>query len=100
MSSHKKIDSSKLNPSELSNLWREETEKYVSAINLYIQRGDELGWEDFKESQPKDTREPLVEAVLNAVRKANKDPMAIGTSTHQETRRWVFWKHEKRPLIW
>jgi hypothetical protein len=28
------------------------------------------------------------------------DPYAIGTSTHRERRRWVFWKDETRPLAW
>lgn len=28
------------------------------------------------------------------------DPFTIGTSTHQERRRWLFWKNEKRPLAW
>jgi hypothetical protein len=28
------------------------------------------------------------------------DPYRIGTSTHRERRRWLFWKKEKRPLAW
>ncbi|MEO0461423.1 MAG: hypothetical protein AAF219_11315 [Myxococcota bacterium] len=28
------------------------------------------------------------------------DPFVIGTSTHKEKRRWVFWRGEKEPLIW
>ena len=28
------------------------------------------------------------------------DPYTIGTSTHREIRRWLFWKKEKRPLAW
>ena len=28
------------------------------------------------------------------------DPFAIGTSTHRERRRWLFWKKEPRPLVW
>ncbi len=28
------------------------------------------------------------------------DPFAIGTSTHKERRRWLFWKNEPQPLIW
>ncbi len=28
------------------------------------------------------------------------DPFAIGTATHRERRRWVFWRNEKRPLLW
>jgi hypothetical protein len=27
-------------------------------------------------------------------------PHQIGNSKHMETRRWVFWKNEERPLIW
>ncbi|MEM9943774.1 MAG: hypothetical protein AAF939_19585, partial [Planctomycetota bacterium] len=27
-------------------------------------------------------------------------PHQIGTSQHMETRRWIFWKNEKTPLIW
>lgn len=29
-----------------------------------------------------------------------KDPDTIGTATHQEIRRWLFWKKEKKPLAW
>jgi len=28
------------------------------------------------------------------------DPYTIGTSTHRERRRWLFWKNEKKPLAW
>jgi hypothetical protein len=28
------------------------------------------------------------------------DPYRIGTSTHRERRRWLFWKNEKKPLAW
>jgi hypothetical protein len=28
------------------------------------------------------------------------DPYSIGTSTHRERRRWLFWKNEKKPLAW
>jgi hypothetical protein len=28
------------------------------------------------------------------------DPFVIGTSQHQERRRWLFWKGEKKPLAW
>jgi hypothetical protein len=28
------------------------------------------------------------------------DPFTIGTSTHRERRRWLFWKNEKNPLVW
>jgi hypothetical protein len=28
------------------------------------------------------------------------DPFAIGTATHQEVCRWLFWKEEERPLVW
>jgi hypothetical protein len=29
-----------------------------------------------------------------------RDPHTIGTATHREVRRWLFWKKEPRPLIW
>ena len=28
------------------------------------------------------------------------DPFVIGTATHRERRRWLFWKNEPKPLIW
>jgi len=28
------------------------------------------------------------------------DPYTIGTATHQEIRRWLFWKKEEKPLAW
>lgn len=28
------------------------------------------------------------------------DPFVIGTATHRERRRWLFWKSEPKPLIW
>lgn len=28
------------------------------------------------------------------------DPFVIGTATHHERRRWIFWKQEPAPLIW
>jgi len=28
------------------------------------------------------------------------DPFTIGTGTHRERRRWLFWRTEPRPLIW
>jgi hypothetical protein len=28
------------------------------------------------------------------------DPYTIGTSTHRERRRWLFWKEENKPLAW
>ena len=28
------------------------------------------------------------------------DPFVIGTATHRERRRWLFWKKEPKPLIW
>jgi hypothetical protein len=28
------------------------------------------------------------------------DPFVIGTATHRERRRWLFWKKELKPLIW
>jgi WD40 repeat protein len=29
-----------------------------------------------------------------------RDPFAIGTATHRERRRWLFWKNEPKPLVW
>ncbi|PQO37316.1 WD40 repeat domain-containing protein [Bremerella cremea] len=31
---------------------------------------------------------------------ASPDPMVIGNSKHHESRRWLFWKQEEKPLIW
>lgn len=31
---------------------------------------------------------------------ADADPFVIGTATHRERRRWLFWKKEPKPLIW
>jgi hypothetical protein len=28
------------------------------------------------------------------------DPFRLGTATHRERRRWLFWKKEKKPLVW
>jgi hypothetical protein len=28
------------------------------------------------------------------------DPFQIGTATHRERRRWLFWKEQPRPLVW
>lgn len=28
------------------------------------------------------------------------DPFTVGTSTHRERRRWLFWKKEPKPLVW
>ena len=29
-----------------------------------------------------------------------RDPFTIGTATHRERRRWIFWKNEPKPLVW
>ena len=58
---------------ELSEQWREASESYVSALNAFVERGQREGWENVKdEDEPKDTRQPLASAVLNAIRKANE----------------------------
>lgn len=28
------------------------------------------------------------------------NPFTIGDATHEETRRWLFWRKEKKPLVW
>ena len=57
----------------LSRQWREESERYASAINAYVKRGMETNWEGMQESdEPKDTRQPLASQVLEAVRAANE----------------------------
>src|SRR5687767_3021621 len=58
---------------ELSNRWRKESERYVSAVNAYVARGQKEGWDKISaEEEPKETRQPLAHAVLDAVRRANK----------------------------
>jgi hypothetical protein len=62
---------------ELSRRWRRESEQYVRAINAFVDRGTTLGWDKVDSSQqPKDTREPMAEAVLAAVRRANAEGRA------------------------
>src|SRR4051812_30272166 len=58
---------------ELSRRWREESERYVSAINEFVRRGFREGWQNIEErDEPKDTRQPMARAVLDAIRRANE----------------------------
>ncbi|HZL91111.1 MAG TPA: hypothetical protein VFB96_22280 [Pirellulaceae bacterium] len=56
---------------ELSRIWREESLRYVSAINAYVARGLKDGWEKAGR-QPEDTRSRLACAVIAVVRRANQ----------------------------
>ena len=56
---------------KLSAIWRELGQKYVAAINSFVERGETLGWEVAGE-QPRDDRESYAEAVLEFVRRANE----------------------------
>jgi len=69
---HNSSESSQLTDEELSRRWRQETEQYVTAINDFVRRGDEVGWENVDEKEPEDTRQPMAQAVLDAVRRASK----------------------------
>jgi hypothetical protein len=67
------------NEDELSRRWRQESERYVAAINGFVARGQKESWDKISEKdQPKDTRQPLAEAVLNAVRRANQSGTVEG----------------------
>lgn len=57
---------------ELSRRWREESQRYVAAINDFVRRGLQEGWENVDGEEPKDTRQQMAEAVLNALRRANQ----------------------------
>lgn len=66
---------------ELSIRWRQETEKYVAAANDFLEREREFGWsEELSQKWPEETREPLVEAVLKAIRHANETGEIEGLS--------------------
>jgi len=69
---HNSSETSEITEEELSRRWRQESEQYVTAINDFVRRGDEVGWENVDEKEPEDTRQPLAEAVLDAVRRANE----------------------------
>lgn len=61
-----------LSEEELSRRWRDESKQYVSAINDFVRRGLKEGWENIDDEEPKDTRQPMAEAVIEAVRRANQ----------------------------
>jgi WD40 repeat protein len=56
----------------LSRRWCDEGASYASALNAFIARGNQEGWDKVSsKDEPKDTRQPLAEAVLDVVRRAN-----------------------------
>lgn len=57
---------------DLSLRWREESRRYVGAVNDFVRRGLTDGWENVEAEDPKDTRQPMARAVLDAVRRANE----------------------------
>lgn len=57
---------------DLSRRWRDESRRYISALNDYVRRGLSEGWETVGPEEPQDTRQPLAMAVLDAVRRANE----------------------------
>lgn len=63
---------SRLSDDELSQRWIQESEQYLAALKEYIQRADEVGWEDFEEKEPEDGRKQLAQAVIDAIRRANQ----------------------------
>jgi hypothetical protein len=72
MSDENSTDYSRLTEDELSRRWRQESQRYASAINAFVAHGLKVGWENVSESEPKDARERMAQAVLGAVRRANK----------------------------
>lgn len=63
----------------LSERWRKESELYITAINDYVRRGIATNWEGMEESdEPRDTRQPLAEQVLDAIRAANESGQLEG----------------------
>ncbi len=64
-SSHGSVDD------DLSRRWREESLRYVSSVNALVERGMKDGWENAG-NEPEDTRQPMAEAVIAAVRHANE----------------------------
>jgi hypothetical protein len=57
---------------ELSREWRNEGLRYVAAMNDYLKRASEDSWDKAGE-EPEDTRTRLAVAVIDAVRRANRD---------------------------
>lgn len=68
---------SDLTEDELSRRWRDESLRYVAAVNAFVERGMRDGWENVGD-EPEDTRQPLAEAVLSAVRQANESRDSVG----------------------
>lgn len=56
---------------ELSERWRKESLRYVTAINDFVDRGNRGGWKEAGK-QPEDTRQTIAKSVLDAVRRANE----------------------------
>jgi hypothetical protein len=61
-----------LTDDELSRRWRDESLRYSSSINDFVRRGLRDGWENVDGKEPQDTRQSMAQAVLNAVRRANR----------------------------
>jgi hypothetical protein len=60
------------NEQELSIGWKEEGKRYVLALNTYIRLGIQNGWDSVDpDDEPKDSRQPMARAVLDAIRRAN-----------------------------
>ncbi|HBL47700.1 MAG TPA: hypothetical protein DDZ90_30370 [Planctomycetaceae bacterium] len=67
------FNADELSENELSLRWRQESQRYVTEVNRFIQKGLQDGWENVPESaEPKDKREPMATAVLDAIRRANE----------------------------
>ncbi len=83
-------------PSEHSpqQKWRDLTLNYVKAVNEYVEKGHQDGW-DTAGPEPEDPgREDLVESLLEAIRRAN---FAGDTSDIEKLRN--DWPPAQRPLI-
>lgn len=58
---------------ELSEKWRSEGLRYAQEINGFVARGIASNWTNGEPEPAPDTREEIVEAVLNEVRRANDE---------------------------
>lgn len=66
-------DYAKLSENELSERWKTATREYVSGINELVDRGIASNWQDMEGAkEPEDTREPMADAVIAAVRRASE----------------------------
>ena len=62
-----------LTEDELSRRWNDETNRYVTAVNHFVEYGNSVGWEKVARSdEPKDTTAPMAVAVLDTIRRANE----------------------------